>query len=276
MQVLRTRTTGREDLSYSAPVSSPEEPKASGSPMGQSEADIAAEDAEILAEAKSLKRGQGHTYLYLIAVCIGLMAVSPILNRYLETFQGVVVTIPAEGSVEILQHEGFLIERRVSDDYRAQLSVGTYLRKVPAQWNPQIIELDGLEARTDIEDPRLQPRVFLPSRMQLYLDSWSGSVYAIRNQQLPTTGHGMGEVGERTTLELQLDDGGTKSLLLNDELRAALLGKVGVGLRLGKRARQWGPVVLPPGEAAPPPRPEPSAPPPPAPEAGSPVDPAGP
>ncbi len=276
MQVQSTQKTGPEDLAYSAPVSSPEDPQTPESPAGISDADSAAEDAEILAQAKVLRRGQGHTYLYLIGLCVGLMAISPILNRFLEAFQGVVVAVPAKGSIEILQHEGFIIERRVSEDYRAQLSTGTYLRKVSAEWNPRIIDLDALEPRSDTDDPEMQPKAFLPPRMKLYLEAWKGSVFKIRNQKLPTSGHGLGDVYERTTLDLQLDDGGTKSLFLTEELRRALVGKVAVGLRLGKRARQWEPVVLPPGEAAPPPRPEPSAPPPPAPEADNPADPPDP
>jgi hypothetical protein len=250
-----------------APESPPEAPDST-----ESEAPARAEaasDAELLADIRSLKRGQGHTYLYLIALCVGLMAISPILNRFLETFQGVVVALPEDGPALILQQEGLLIERSVSDSFRAELSVGQYLYKVSTEWNPRPISLEELGPRADTDDPELHPRVFLPSRMKLFLESWTGTVYAIRNQKLPTTGNGMGEVGERTTLELQLDDGGRRSLVLTEELRTALLGKVAVGVRLGKRARQWEPSVLPPAAAAPPAPTAPSGPPPPAPEADS-------
>ncbi|MDF1562061.1 MAG: hypothetical protein P1V51_03410 [Deltaproteobacteria bacterium] len=247
------RAATREDLSYSAPVSDPEQLETS--PDGGLE-----DDAELAAAARAFKRGQGHTYLYLIALCGGLMLASPVLNRFLEAFQGVVVDLPPDGPAVILDHTGMIIERRVSDGYRQSLSVGQYLRKVEAEWNPRLIEASELEERTDVEEAGLQPRTFLPSRMALYLEEWTGTVYAIRNQQLPTTGNGMGEVGERTTLELQLDGGGTKSLTLSEELRTELAGKVAVGARLSKMARRWEPVVLPRGAVAPPPPPAPGAP----------------
>jgi len=218
-------------------------PSSAGS--DNSPAALEAEDRQLAQDARRMKRGAGHTYLTLLAASVLLMAVSPFLNRFLDAWQGVVVSSIGTDELEILKEDGMIIELSLgSEAERAGFPVGSYLSKTSLEWTPVAIPHEALVERETISDPSLQAKTFLPSRAKLYLSAWSGVVVEIINQQLPTRGNGMGEVGMKSSLVLQSESGERFERPLSESLQ----GRVAVGVRLEKRARQWEPEVIGPAQ----------------------------
>lgn len=197
------------------------------------------EAREVARQARGFKRDIGHVYLLLIGAAILLMVLSPVFNRYLGTWQAVVVAPPDDGEVEIMLHDSMVDSLSIPDDLAEDLEVGDYLLKKRFTWNPLEISEDELHDLPTIEDPRNQPPVFLPAYFERYMSEWAGTVSRVEVRKLPTTGAGMDERREESTMTIALDDGGTRTVPVPEELE----GRIRVGVRLEKSARSWMPQV---------------------------------
>lgn len=198
-----------------------------------------ADDPELAAATRAIKRGSGHAYLYVALMCLVLMLLSPLFNRFLEEFQGVVIAPVDNGEVTIMRHDSIIVTRSMGDA-AAELELGDFVRKDRATWNPVEIAQDELTNLPKISEPEKQPPVALPRFFEQYVFGWKATITAIHIQKLPTTGE-VGEPREKVTMVLLFDEGGTDERPIPFDLG----GKVEVGSRLEKPVRAWLPHVIP-------------------------------
>lgn len=202
------------------------------------------EDREIAREARGFKRGMGHFYLYLIGAAALMMILSPIFNRYLETYQAVVIE-PRDGEAEVMLHDTRVVERSLPSDVR--LEAGDYLLKKRMSWYPMKIERSQLKDDPRVEDPARQPPVLLPDYYERYVVGWGGVVTKVDVRKLPTGASSWTpQPRERAVITLVLDGGGTRTMEIPEDLAPA----VRVGTRMEKAERAWLPRIVAQGVKA--------------------------
>ena len=207
------------------------------------------EDREIARDAQGFKRDLGHFYLVLLAVAVFGILVAPVVNRYLEAYQAVVVAPPEGGKVRVLMADSQVVRRPVPGDLARELKPGDYLRKRSMTWSPVEISQAQLTDEPHEENPARQPPKALPAWYQRYMSTWAGTVVDVQVRRLPTHGGALsGERRQRTTMIVAGPDGHRERLKVPDDL----LGHVRPGTRLEKRARSWLPVVVAQGAPIPP------------------------
>ncbi len=215
-------------------------------------------DDDLIRSTREMRFGQYRFVAFLIGLCLLMMLLSPIFNRYLEAYQAVVVAPPDGTRVLVITHDGMPRDKRVSSHVADELEVGVYLRKDNLAWNPTPITEEGLEPDPSVDDPDRQPPRLLPRLLNRYTAEWSATVTSISHRRLPTVGGRAGEQEIEYQMTLEMDDGATREMIVPDSLLPEgleVLTAEGAtettrrkleGARLEKRPLEWDPVIASP------------------------------
>ncbi|MFW5878960.1 MAG: hypothetical protein ACOCVR_03990 [Myxococcota bacterium] len=207
---------------------------------------------------RSMRFGQYRFIAGIVGICVLLMLLSPLFNRFLEAYEAVVVAPLENGEAVVLTPDGMPRTKRISPSAAQEIEEGTFLRKDHLSWNPYPVDAEELSFDPTASNPQREPRRALPELYVRYMDEWTGTVADVRCVSLPTEGQRPGEQKVEYRMQVELDDGGTRYLMIpeallpqgiqtlgprraEDELERLLLDR-----RLQKLPRTWEPVPAEP------------------------------